>query len=218
MLAVPVAHAAETGSAWAQLTAQEQQALQPLEGLWSTIGPDRRLKWREVAARFPTLSADERNRIRERMVDWAKLSQSERAAARIGFEQAKTVPPEKRQAGWEAYRALPEDQRKALATQATQAAQRSTQPVLANPSAAMKPEAKSNIVAPTPAQARPVTAAVVQATVGASTRPINQVPPKPPEHHQPGQPKIAASPEFVNRTTLLPQRPTPHADTAASRP
>jgi hypothetical protein len=45
----------------------------------------------------------------------------------------------------------------------------------------------------------------VQASVGASTRPISERP-TPPRHQQVGMPKIAATPGFVNGTTLLPQR------------
>jgi Protein of unknown function (DUF3106) len=232
-LTVPFpALAADSAPLWSQLTASEQKALLPLEGLWSTIGPDRKQKWREVASRFPTMSVGEQQRIRERMVDWAKMSPTERGTARLGFEQSKTLPASERQAGWEAYRSLPEEQRKALATQATvtkpkisPSAGIQSSPGLkqsVNPAPALLPPAKaigatqskSNIVVASPVQGRPVAPAVVQATVGASTRPINQKP-SPPQHHQPGQPKIAATPEFVNKATLLPQRPSTPANAQA---
>jgi hypothetical protein len=46
---------------------------------------------------------------------------------------------------------------------------------------------------------------VVQAKPGVTTNPIS-VRPAPPLHQQPGLPKIAATPEFVDKRTLLPQR------------
>ena len=60
-----------------------------------------------------------------------------------------------------------------------------------NPALAERPKA----VAPT----------VVQASPGATTRLITR-PATPPEHQQSGMPKIAGTPEFVNRSTLLPKR------------
>jgi hypothetical protein len=52
---------------------------------------------------------------------------------------------------------------------------------------------------------RAVAPGTVQANAGASTRPITQRP-TPPAHQQPGQAKIAASPDQVDSATLLPQR------------
>jgi hypothetical protein len=77
-------------------------------------------------------------------------------------------------------------------------------------------QAKSNLV-PNPAFAappRPVAPTVVQARPGATTSLMSQRP-APPSHQQTGLPKIAASPGFVDKTTLLPQR-GPQA--AATRP
>ena len=52
---------------------------------------------------------------------------------------------------------------------------------------------------------RPVAPSTVQAKPGATTRSIAQ-PVTPPLHQQPGMPKIAATPGFVDSNTLLPQR------------
>ena len=78
---------------------------------------------------------------------------------------------------------------------------------------------------PNPAFAAPpraVAPTVVQAASGATTSLMNKRP-APPTHQQPGLPKIAASPGFVDRATLLPQRgpqgaATRSADAAASAP
>jgi hypothetical protein len=45
----------------------------------------------------------------------------------------------------------------------------------------------------------------VQAGPGATTTLVTRRP-TPPAHQQTGLPKIAATPEFVNKSTLLPQR------------
>ena len=57
-------------------------------------------------------------------------------------------------------------------------------------------------VQPAPRQVAP---ALIQAAPGATTTPITRRP-TPPAHQQSGMPKIAATPEFVNRSTLLPKR------------
>jgi hypothetical protein len=46
---------------------------------------------------------------------------------------------------------------------------------------------------------------VIQAKPGATTTTLT-TPAKPPLHHQPGLPKIVATPAFVDPTTLLPRR------------
>ena len=69
------------------------------------------------------------------------------------------------------------------------------------------PQVKSNIVAtPAPAPApRAVAPTIVQAQTGATTTLMSRRP-APPSHQQVGLPKIAATPEFVDSATLLPQR------------
>ena len=58
--------------------------------------------------------------------------------------------------------------------------------------------------APSPAP-RSVAPTVVQAKPGASTTTVATTA-KPPLHHQPGLPKIVATPTFVDPMTLLPRR------------
>ena len=68
-------------------------------------------------------------------------------------------------------------------------------------------QSKSDIV-PNPAFASPprtIGPTVVQARPGATTTLITKRP-TPPGHQQTGLPKIAGTPEFVNKATLLPQR------------
>jgi hypothetical protein len=161
------------------------------------------------------------------MTEWARLSPQERGQARMAFQEAKRVAPQDRQAQWEAYQALPAEQKRQLAARATPPAP-TIAPKTGGP---QRPErsdrvnagqAKSNIV-PNPAFAappKPVAPSVMQAQPGATTTLISKRA-TPPAHQQAGLPKIAATPEFVDKTTLLPRRGAQGAGTrsaAASAP
>lgn len=217
------ATAAESGPAWASLTVAQQQALGPLKRDWATIDAGRKQKWLEVAARFPSMAPEERARVQERMGAWAALSPAERARARVQFQEARQLSPEDRQALWQAYQALPEDERQRLVQSAKPSSKRATgngagngtagngaKPVEASIAGAATPPAKSNaksnvVTLPAALRPGPVAPTVVQARPGASTTSI-VTPATPPAHHQAGLPKIVATPGFVDPATLLPQR------------
>lgn len=209
----------EEGVRWQAMTPAQRESLAPLERDWPGIDASRKQKWIALAARMKTLPPEERARINERMVEWAKLTPAERGQARLRFEEARQLPVPDRSERWRAYQALPPEQRQQLAARAATAAS-------APRDAASKPakagrdskEAKFNVV-PNPALAqppRPVAPTLVQAAPGATTTAITRRP-TPPAHQQSGMPKIATTPEFVNRSTLLPQR-GPQAAAVASAP
>lgn len=203
---------AEQGPRWVELKPAQQAALRPLEKEWSGIDARSKQKWVELSARFPKIAAPEQARIQERMAAWAKLTPRERGEARLNFQQAKQLPSGDRMARWEAYQALTPEQRDRLAARAAPApapsgAARHAPAASAAKGERVMPQAKSNIV-PNPALAVPprtVAPTVVQARPGATTTLITRRP-SPPVHQQSGMPKIAATPEFVDRATLLPQR------------
>lgn len=207
----PVSAAAgAAGPAWSELSLAHQTALAPLKAHWGSIDATRKSKWIAVAERFPTMPAEERQRVQARMAAWAAMSPAERGRARQNFRELRNLPAEDRQALWEAYRALPPEQQRALAQRA--------KPVAAAPRAA-EPSASATTrrvvpVNPTPVPVRPVTPTVVQVKPGATTTLVNK-PPSPPLHNQPGLPKIAATPGFVNPSTLLPKRGPQGAATIA---
>lgn len=210
----PAKTRAEEGIRWQALTAPQREALTPLAQEWSGIDATRKQKWITLAARFPTLGPDERARITARMSEWARLTPAERGQARLRFEEARQLPAPDRNARWQAYQALPADKRQQLAARAASAAasgsgstQRGDASVGKAGRARADSNAKSNLV-PNPALAqapRPVGPTVVQAGPGATTTLVTRRP-APPPHQQSGMPKIAATPEFVNRSTLLPRR------------
>ena len=164
-----------------------------------------RAKWVEVAGKFPTMPADERQRLQARMSEWARMSPAQRATARLQFQEVKAVPAEERQERWKAYQELTAEERNALASRAKPAARAaSAAPPRIEPDAS---SAKRNIAKATPpaAPTRVVAPTVVQARPGATTTTMTNRA-APPPHHQAGLPKIAATPGFVDPATLLPQR------------
>ncbi|MFM7848327.1 MAG: DUF3106 domain-containing protein [Rubrivivax sp.] len=203
--------------AWATLTLQQRRDLQPLQKEWASLTADRQQKWLEVAARMPMMSDDERERIRERMTEWARLSPAQRGQARLQFQEARQWPSEDRQARWEAYLALSDDERTAWAGQA-QRPHRPTIPEGGKPSVSAPVVQKQNsVVATAQGLSTPKTVAptVVQIKPGATTLLVSRTN-APPAHHQPGLPKIAATTSFVDPLTLLPRRGPQAAAMAAS--
>lgn len=197
---------AEQGPAWTQLTAAQRAGLQPLAVEWSGIDAARKQKWLEVAARLPSMSPPEQKRVQVRMAEWARLSPAERGRARLQFQESRELPSDDRQARWEAYQSLPNEQRQALAAKAAPAAPKAGKPPT-QPAAAPRSGSKRNEVAlPAPAPPlRPVAPTVVQSRPGATTSLVNKAA-TPPLHHQAGLPKIAATKGFVDPATLLPKR------------
>lgn len=196
---------AETGPRWQELTPGQRSALKPLERDWSGIDASRKQKWLEVANRYPGMPQAERDRITARMSEWVKLSPAERGQARLNFQNARQITPEERQARWQAYQSLSPEERNKLAERAAPAGGTAGRRNGTAPREGI--QHKSNIV-PNPsfaASPKPVAPSVVQAAPGATTTLISKRP-APPTHQQPGLPKIAATPNFVDKQTLLPQR------------
>lgn len=191
--------AASGAIAWTALTPTQARLLAPLAGVWTTISPEQQRKWIELAALYPRMSAVDQQRLRERMNEWATMNTAERRRTRLEFQRIGALSPEQRQAQWDAYWALPHEERERLTAQAQRA---TTAEQARRPQAGAKP----NVVRARPVVVeRPVTQATVQAAPGASTRPLMRAA-EPPRHQQAGLPKIIATPEFVDPLTLLPRR------------
>ncbi len=202
----PAARAAAGGTAWAKLTSQQRQILSPLERDWASLDASRKSKWLEVATRFPTLPVADQQRVQQRMAEWARMTPAERGRARLSFQESKQFSNEQKQARWEAYQALPDDQRRALANRSLPPDNlpRASSAITRAPTAVPpRSSATSRSSASAPA-AKPVAPTLVQAEPGATTT-LMTVTAEPPAHHRPGQPKIAAQPGQVNSSTLLPQ-------------
>jgi hypothetical protein len=198
------------------LTPAQQSALAPLKRDWSGLDATRKQKWLEIAGRFPSMPPDERQRVQERMSDWSRMSPEERGRARLQYQEARKIDPQERQARWDAYLALPENERRALAKSAG-TVPKAAQPAPPAAAGAATQMQKNNLVreAPQATGLKPVAPTLVQAKPGASTTLITKMP-APPEHAKAGEPKIAVSRDVVNRSTLLPKA-GPQAE-AAARP
>ena len=192
--------------AWANLSSAQRGVLAPLERDWKTISPGQQQKWAEVANRFPAMPVEDRSRVQQRLSDWSRLSPQERATTRLNFQEARQLSPQERQQQWDAYRALPSDQRRALAEQSDRTRPSAPQADPRSTAGAASANAKSSVlrspVAPAP---QPVGPTVVQRGSGATTNLVSK-PATPPLHQQAGLPKVAATPGFVDSKTLLPKR------------
>lgn len=211
-----------SGPAWQDLTPPQKKVLQPLAPHWQKMDETGRDKWVNVANRFERLSPAEKQRMQERMDQWASLPAQKRGEARLQFQRTRQLSPDERQQKWAAYQALPAEARQDLGRQA----QRKAQPVYLSDRTAGPREAgqafntrraasdksspkKSNMVPnalTADAPARTVVApALVKAGTGATTSLVNQRP-SPPLHQHTGLPKIAAGKGFVDPVTLLPRK------------
>jgi hypothetical protein len=196
------------GAPWNTLNAAQKSVLAPLQNDWAGIDGQRQQKWLEMAARFPSMPAEEQTRIKERMAHWSQLTPTQRNLARQQFQEARELPPEQRSTKWQEYQALTVEEREALARQGKPAARvQAKSERLAQELAERPPgNAKRNVVsAPVASPSKVVGAAALQAKPGATTNPITTRV-TPPLHHQAGLPKIAATPGFVDPSTLLPKR------------
>lgn len=201
----PAQARAEEGIRWHELKPAQRTALKPLEHEWPSIDAARKKKWLEISARYQKMSPEEQARLQERMSAWTRMTPQERGAARLRFQEAKQVPAQDRQARWNAYQALSPEKRRELAERASPFVSGAV--ARRNGNGRDVPQTKSNIV-PNPAfaaQPKPVAPTVVRAGPGATTTLITRRP-APPSHLQTGLPKIAATPGFVDKATLLPQR------------
>jgi hypothetical protein len=205
------------GAAWSSLTQGQRKALKPLEAEWGRIDGSRQSKWLEIADRFHTLTPAEQARVQTRMGEWAKLTPKQRGETRMNFKEAQQVPAQERKAKWEAYQALPPEERKQLAARAAPPVRKPGTEVPTEQSAGKSNVVPNSSYAPKP---KPVAPTVAQAQPGATTNLITKRP-NPPAHQQAGLPKIAVAPGFVDQSTLLPKRGPQGAATrsaAASTP
>jgi uncharacterized protein DUF3106 len=106
---------------WAELTPQQQQALSPLGGSWRSLGDAHKRKWLALSSNFANLPPPEQARLRSRMTDWASLSPQQRTQARLNFAETQQVDAVDKRAKWEAYQALPPEEKRGLAAGATAA-------------------------------------------------------------------------------------------------
>jgi hypothetical protein len=175
-------------------------------------------RWIDVAGRYPKMAPEEQQRANRRMGEWAHMSVAERMQARSNFQETRALSKEEREARWKAYQALPEEKKRELAAKrAAPAASASAAPQVAVRHHVPPPldivQPKNNRIDP----AAPVRTAAGSAPSGSAQRPgvtttLLTRRATPPAHQHEGGLKIAAGPNSVDRTTLLPK----HTSVAAA--
>lgn len=107
---------------WSELTAPQQQALAPLAAVWPAISEAQKRKWLVISQSFAALPAPEQGKLHSRMTEWVALSPAQRTQARLNFAETKQLSPDDKKAKWEAYQALPSEEKRKLAAGAASAA------------------------------------------------------------------------------------------------
>jgi len=200
------------GPRWTELNASQRKVLAPLAGDWDSIDSRGKERWLGVASRFHKMPADEQQRANQRMVEWSHMTPAQRTQARMNFQETRDLSKEEREARWKAYQALPEDKKRELAAKraAATAAASAASTVAAGPKRRPPVEVvqpKTNVVAAVPSRRTPLEpgSTVLRTNTGATTTLLTKRV-SPPAHQHAGQPKIAAGPGVVDRTTLLPKK------------
>lgn len=106
---------AERRSGWTELSADQRQALQPLSGAWPTLSEAQKRKWLALSRNYQRMSPDDRALLHSRMTDWVALSPQQRTQARLNFAETKGLSADDKKAKWEAYQALPPEEKRKLA-------------------------------------------------------------------------------------------------------
>jgi hypothetical protein len=134
--------------AWAELTATQQQILDPLKPDWDELNSSRKANWVGIANRYPSMKPEEQKRVQERMQKWAKLSPEQRRVARERYKSMGKLPPEKReqlQQQWAEYQALTPGEKRMFDTPPTNKASERRKPRTTPPQPAQQKQ-------PTPKQ------------------------------------------------------------------
>jgi hypothetical protein len=103
---------------WVELTPAQQQALVPLAPKWDTLSEGQKRKWLALSQNFPKMSGAEQDKLHSRMTEWVALSPQQRTTARLNFGQTQQLSADDKKAKWEAYQALPPEEKKKLAAKA----------------------------------------------------------------------------------------------------
>ncbi len=103
------------GPTWSELTADQRRSLAPLAGSWAQISEGQKRKWIAMAGNFSKMTPAEQVKLHSRMTEWAALSSQQRAQARLNFGETQQVSSEEKKAKWEAYQALPPEEKRKLA-------------------------------------------------------------------------------------------------------
>lgn len=106
---------AESGPGWETLNTPQKLALYPLAERWALISEAQKRRWLTLASNYSALSEDEQQKFHDRITDWANLSVQQRNQARLNYAVTNRLARDDKRAQWEAYQALSDEERNALA-------------------------------------------------------------------------------------------------------
>jgi hypothetical protein len=210
------------GPRWVELSAAHRKVLAPLANDWNGLDARSKERWIDVAGRYPKMGSEEQQRANQRMGEWSHMTVAQRTQARMNFQETRGLSKEEREARWKAYQALPDEKKRELAAKRVatpaSAASATVAPHRHAPPPLDSVQPKNNVLGP----AASVRSAASSAPGGSSQRPgvtttLMTRRAAPPAHQHDGGLKIAAGPNSVDRTTLLPKHATV-ASNAASAP
>ena len=122
------------GASWASLNKSQKETLATLEVDWNTLSSEQRSKWIQVSNKFESLPEADRERLKSRMADWAKLSTQDRRVARANYIKSLDIPNDKKSEAWEAYQQLSPEEKKQLADEAADKKKAKKQSLVYSPS------------------------------------------------------------------------------------
>jgi len=105
----------KAGPMWRELSPNQHQALAPLASTWNSLSEAQKRKWLALSANYPKMAAPEQEKLHSRMAEWVALSPQQRALARLNFGETQKISPDDKKAKWEAYQALPAEEKRKLA-------------------------------------------------------------------------------------------------------
>ncbi|WP_048438614.1 DUF3106 domain-containing protein [Caenimonas sp. SL110] len=113
----PVKAAAKriTKPAWTEISPAQREVLAPLAGTWDSVSEAQKRKWLALSDNFPKLAPAEQAKLRSRMTEWVGMSAQQRSQARLNFGESQKLAPDDKRAKWEAYQALPPEEKTKLA-------------------------------------------------------------------------------------------------------
>ena len=212
------------GPRWTELSAAHRKVLAPLAADWNGLDARSKERWMDVAGRYPKMAPEEQQRADQRMGEWSHMTVAERTQARMNFQETRGVSKEEREARWKAYQALPDEKKRELAakrvaTPASAASANVAQVRRHVPPPLDSVQPKNNVIgAAASNHAAAGSAPAAPQRPGVTTTLLTRRA-APPAHQHDGAPKIAAGPNAVDRTTLLPRHgAVAAASTGASAP
>jgi hypothetical protein len=147
--------AREVKPTWAELTPAQREILNPLESQWPQFDSNHKIKWLAISNKYPTMTPDQQTRLKQNIIEWAKLTPEQHRLARESYAKAKKLDPDQKNEQWQQYQQLPEDQKQKLAADAAAKKRIANVPSLQTKTKTVEPLRQPKKPAGTPATSTP---------------------------------------------------------------